>query len=77
VVTEMSTIPSPCCGPGLRVEAGPSLVSSLFACCPLPARAAAQTRHRLRAELSRSLAGAAVVIAARAPFPCDRVVPLF
>jgi hypothetical protein len=28
--------PSPCCGPGLRAEAGPSLVSSLYvARCPL------------------------------------------
>jgi hypothetical protein len=27
--------PRPCCGPGLRAEAGPSLVSSLFECCPL------------------------------------------
>jgi hypothetical protein len=41
--------PSPCCGPGLRVEAGPSLVSSLFECCPMPARATAQTRRRLKA----------------------------
>jgi hypothetical protein len=77
VVTEVSTIPSPCCGPNLRAEAGQSLVSSLFVCCPLPARAAAQTRHRLRAEPSRSLAGAAAVIAARAPLPCDRADPLF
>jgi hypothetical protein len=50
VVTEVNTIPSPCSGPSLRAEAGPSLVSSLFVCCPLPARAAAQTRHCLRAE---------------------------
>jgi hypothetical protein len=41
--------PRPCCGPGLRAEAGPSLVSSLFECCPLPARATAQTRRCLRA----------------------------
>jgi hypothetical protein len=41
--------PRPCCGPGLRAEAGPSLVSSLFESCPLPARAAAQTHRRLRA----------------------------
>jgi hypothetical protein len=27
--------PRPCCGPGLRAEAGPSLVSLLFVCCPL------------------------------------------
>jgi hypothetical protein len=27
--------PRPCCGPGLRAEAGPSLVSSLFECFPL------------------------------------------
>jgi hypothetical protein len=44
-----TTTPSPCCGPGLRVEAEPRLVSSLFVCCPMPARAAAQTRRRLRA----------------------------
>jgi hypothetical protein len=33
--------PSPCCGPGHRAEAGPSLVSSLFVCddrCPAPHR---------------------------------------
>jgi hypothetical protein len=33
--SKVSLTPSPCCGPGLRAEAGPSLVSSLFECCPL------------------------------------------
>jgi hypothetical protein len=32
---EVRNPPRPCCGPGLRAEAGPSLVSSLFVCCLL------------------------------------------
>jgi hypothetical protein len=32
---EVSTKALPCCGPGLRAEAGPSHVSSLLVCCPL------------------------------------------
>jgi hypothetical protein len=75
--------PRPCCGLGLRAEAEPSLVSSLSSVpfldrCPAPRRCidppSLESRPSSRAG---RFAGAAAVIAARTPLPCDCAVPLY
>jgi hypothetical protein len=75
--------PRPCCGPGLRAEAEPSLVSSLSSVtfldrCPAPRRCAnPQSLESRPSSQAGRFAGAAAIVAERAPLPCDRAIPLY
>jgi hypothetical protein len=75
--------PRPCCGPGLRAKAEPSLVSSLSSVtfldrCPAPRRCAnPQSLESWPSSQAGRFAGAAAIVAERAPLPCDRAIPLY
>jgi hypothetical protein len=75
--------PRPCCGPGLRAKAEPSLVSSLSSVtfldrCPAPRRCAnPQSLESRPSSQAGRFAGAAAIVAERAPLPCDRAIPLY